>query len=38
VIRKDATDALDKKFGGGFLSAVNGAGEDAPKVLKERAA
>ena len=38
VLRKDATDALEKKFGGGFLSAVNGAGEDAPKVLKERAA
>jgi len=38
VLRKDATDALEKKFGGGFLSAVNGAGKDAPKVLKERAA
>lgn len=38
VLRKDATDALEKKFGGGFLSAVNGAGEDAPRVLKERAA
>jgi hypothetical protein len=38
VLRKDATDALEKKFGGGFLSAVNGAGKNAPKVLKERAA
>jgi hypothetical protein len=38
VLRKDATDALEKKFGGGFLSAVNGAGKNAPTVLKERAA
>lgn len=38
VLRKDSTDALEKKFGGGFLSAVNDAGKDAPKVLKERAA
>jgi len=38
VLRKDTTDALEKKFGGGFLSAVNGAGKDAPKILKERAA
>lgn len=38
VLRKDATDALEKKYGGGFLSAVNGAGKNAPKVLKERAA
>lgn len=38
VLRKDATDALERKFGGGFLSAVNSAGKNAPKVLKERAA
>lgn len=38
VLRKDATDALEKKFGGGFLSAVNSAGNKAPDVLKQRAA
>lgn len=38
VLRKDATDALEKKYGGGFLSAVNKAGKDAPKVLERRAA
>lgn len=37
VMRKDATDALEKKYGGGFLSAVNKAGADAPKVLKQKA-
>ena len=36
VIRKDATDALEKKFGGGFLSAVNDAGSRAPEALKKR--
>ena len=38
VLRKDATDALEKKFGGGFLSAVNDAGSRAPDVLKKKAA
>lgn len=38
VLRKDATDALEKKYGGGFLSAVNKAGKDAPKVLEGRTA
>lgn len=38
VLRKDATDALEKKFGGGFLSAVNSAGKKAPEVLKKKAA
>lgn len=38
VLRKDATDALEKKFGGGFLSAVNSAGDKAPEVLKQKAA
>lgn len=38
VLRKDATDALEKKFGGGFLSAVNDAGERAPDALKKRVA
>jgi len=38
VLRKDATDALEKKFGGGFLSAVNSAGDKAPEVLKKKAA
>jgi hypothetical protein len=37
VMRKDATDALEKKFGGGFLSAVNSAGKKAPEVLKQKA-
>ena len=38
VLRKDATDALEKKYGGGFLSAVNSAGKKAPEVLKQKAA
>lgn len=38
VLRKDATDALEKRFGGGFLSAVNSAGDRAPEVLKKKAA
>jgi hypothetical protein len=37
VLRKDATDALEKKFGGGFLSAVNSAGKKAPEVLQRKA-
>jgi hypothetical protein len=37
VLRKDATDALEKKFGGGFLSAVNSAGKKAPDVLQRKA-
>lgn len=36
VLRKDATDALEKKFGGGFLSAVNSAGKKAPDALQRR--
>lgn len=38
VLRKDATDALEKMYGGGFLSAVNKAGERAPEVLKKKVA
>lgn len=38
VLRKDATDALEKKYGGGFLSAVNDAGDKAPDVLKKKVA
>jgi hypothetical protein len=38
VMRKSATDALEKKFGGGFLSAVNKAGDGAPEVLAKRMA
>jgi len=38
VMRKSATDALEKKFGGGFLSAVNKAGDGAPEVLAKRIA
>jgi hypothetical protein len=37
VMRKESTDALEKKYGGGFLSAVNKAGKDAPRVLEEKA-
>lgn len=36
VLRKDATDALEKKYGGGFLSSVNNAGKKAPEVLKSK--
>lgn len=38
VMRKDATDALEKMYGGGFLSAVNNAGKRAPEVLKKKVA
>lgn len=38
VLRKDTTDALEKKYGGGFLSAVNDAGKSAPHVLKKKVA
>jgi hypothetical protein len=38
VLRKDATDALEKKFGGGFLSSVNDAGPKAAETLKQRIA
>ena len=38
VMRKSATDALEKKFGGGFLSEVNKAGDGAPEVLAKRMA
>lgn len=38
VLRKDATDALEKKFGGGFLNAVNGAGAKAGAELSKRVA
>lgn len=38
VMRKSATDALEKKFGGGFLSAINKAGDGAPEVLAKRMA
>ena len=38
VMRKSATDALEKKFGGGFLSEINKAGDGAPQVLAKRMA
>ena len=38
VLRKDATDALEKKFGGGFLSSVNDAGPKAADALEKRVA
>lgn len=38
VMRKEATDALEKMYGGGFLSAVNKAGKRAPEVLKKKVA
>ena len=37
-MRKSATDALEKKFGGGFLSEVNKAGDGAAEVLAKRMA
>ena len=36
VLRKDATDALENKFGGGFLDAINGAGVEAASELRKR--
>lgn len=38
VLRKDATDSLEKMYGGGFLSAVNKAGDRAGEVLKKKVA
>jgi hypothetical protein len=38
VMRKDATDALEKKFGAGFLDEVNDAGAGAGDAAKRRAA
>lgn len=38
VLRKDATDSLEKMYGGGFLSAVNKAGDRAAEVLKKKVA
>lgn len=38
VMRKDSTDALEKMYGGGFLSAINDAGDKAPEVLKKKVA
>lgn len=34
VLRKDAADALERRFGGGFLDAVNSAGPKAPEVVR----
>ena len=38
VLRKDATDALERKFGGGFLDSVNNAGPRAADVAQRRMA
>lgn len=38
VLRKDATDALEKKFGGGFLDSVNKAGPKAADVAARKMA
>jgi hypothetical protein len=38
VLRKAATDALEKKFGGGFLDSVNKAGPKAADVAQRRMA
>lgn len=38
VMRKDATDSLENKFGGGFLNAVNDAGAKAGDVAQRKMA
>lgn len=38
VMRKDATDSLENKFGGGFLNAVNDAGAKAGEVAQRKMA
>lgn len=38
VLRKDATDSLERKFGGGFLDAVNNAGSKAAEAAQRRMA
>ena len=35
VLRKKTADALEKKYGGGFLDAVNQAENDAPRTMRE---
>ena len=35
VLRKKTADALEKKYGGGFLDAVNEAETDAPRTMRE---
>ena len=34
VLRKDATQAIEKKYGGGALDKINDAGPDAAKELR----
>ena len=38
VLRKKTADALEKKYGGGFLDIINKSEENAPRVLREYAA
>lgn len=38
VLRKDAVDSLEKKFGGGFLDSVNQAGPDAARAAQRHMA
>ena len=38
VLRKKTADALEKKYGGGFLDTINEAENDAPRVIRELAA
>ena len=35
VLRKKTADALQKKYGGGFLDAVNKAENDAPRTMQQ---
>ena len=35
VLRKKTADALQKKYGGGFLDAVNSAENDAPRTMQQ---
>jgi len=38
VLRKDAVDSLEKKFGGGFLDSVNQAGSNAARAAQRHMA
>jgi hypothetical protein len=35
VLRKKTADALEKKYGGGFLDTVNEAEDNAPRTMQE---
>jgi hypothetical protein len=35
VLRKKTADALEKKYGGGFLDTINEAEDNAPRTMQE---